>query len=258
MSKQTLAVLTVVVLTAASLQAAEKTPKIKSDDIPKNEKQLWKRIAKSQDELEANLMSGDPRFTAELDLTRRKVADLMLNAEGNKKSKAAVKDLAKAWNFWQRESDEIEVEDLKKYNLGTAAGKSFSPENDQTQDTDGIHSQSSNCLPDGDQRIEHDKAKQLDPGQKNYGPVADTYFPSPIQAYCGPTEINRIYRSNGRLYVCGPVANTGSEFRWRRYSHHQTTSQLARRADSNHQRSAPSRSAPAARYNSGGGSGRRR
>ena len=128
MNKYKLAVLTILVLTATFLRAAEKTPKIKSDDIPKNEKQLWKKITQSQDEIEANLMSGDPRFGAELALTRRKVADLMLNAEGDKKNKAVVKDLGRAWTFWARETDEIEVEDLKEYNLATAAGKSFNPE----------------------------------------------------------------------------------------------------------------------------------
>ncbi len=51
MNKYKLAILTTLFLTATVVQAVEKTPKIKSDDIPKNEKQRWKKITQSQDEL---------------------------------------------------------------------------------------------------------------------------------------------------------------------------------------------------------------
>jgi hypothetical protein len=78
-------------------------------------------------------MSGDPRFTAELDLARRKVADLILDAEGDKKNKAVVKDLSRCWNYWVRETDEITTEDLKEYTLATAAGKSFDPADNNPQ-----------------------------------------------------------------------------------------------------------------------------
>jgi hypothetical protein len=94
---------------------------------------MWWKIGKSQRDIEENLMSGDPRFTAELDLARRKVADLMLDAEGDKKNKAVVKDLSRCWNYWVRESDEIVTEDLKEYNLATAAGKSFDPADNNPQ-----------------------------------------------------------------------------------------------------------------------------
>jgi len=128
-----LAVLTGLLISGIALHADDKAPKLKKDDVPKNEKQMWKRITKSQKDIEENLMSGDPRFTAELDLARRKVADLMLDAEGDKKNKAVVKDLSRCWNYWVRETDEIVTEDLKEYNLATAAGKSFDPADNNPQ-----------------------------------------------------------------------------------------------------------------------------
>jgi len=120
-------------LTGLIMRASDDQPKIGRGDIPRNEKQLWKRVTKSQKDIEENLMSGDPRFTAELGLARRKVADLMLDAEGDKKNKAVVKDLSRCWNYWVRETDEIVTEDLKEYNLATAAGKSFDPANNNPQ-----------------------------------------------------------------------------------------------------------------------------
>jgi hypothetical protein len=119
--------------TGLILTASEAQLKIGKGDIPRNEKQMWRKIGKSQKDIEENLMSGDPRFTAELDLTRRKVADLMLDAEGDKKNKAVVKDLSRCWNYWVRETDEIVTEDLKEYNLATAAGKSFDPAGNNPQ-----------------------------------------------------------------------------------------------------------------------------
>ena len=76
---------------ATSLQAKYKDDKIAKDDIPRNEKKLWMRIDETQEKLESSLLSGDQRFLDQLELARKKVADIMLTAEDEKKNRAAVK-----------------------------------------------------------------------------------------------------------------------------------------------------------------------
>jgi len=233
MNKYKLAILTTLFLTATVVQAVEKTPKIKSDDIPKNEKQLWKKITQSQDEIEANLMSGDPRFGAELALTRRKVADLMLNAEGDKKNKAVVKDLGRAWTFWARETDEIEVEDLKEYNLATAAGKSFNPEDSQLQGNQNGRMQGNNYPPPVYQPNDQNTGYQENSGVQNYNPTGYTPYG---YGYSAPINITL-------------------GFTWKKGFYEKTSPQPTKGGGGHHQ--GPAQSAARTTYGAGGGGHRR-
>lgn len=111
-------------MAALTLQASDKPQKLRKDDIPRNEKQMWARIDAMQDEVEANLLSHDQRFLDELELARKKVADIMLTSESDKKDKVAVEELRqRSWTFWTRLVSEVEVEDVKEYNLNTALGQ---------------------------------------------------------------------------------------------------------------------------------------
>ena len=60
------------------------------------------KIDETQEHLESSLLSGDQRFLDQLDLARKKVADIMPTAEDEKKNKDDVKQLPRAWNFWKR------------------------------------------------------------------------------------------------------------------------------------------------------------
>jgi hypothetical protein len=108
---------------ATSLQAKYKDDKIAKDDIPRNEKKLWMKIDETQEKLESSLLSGDQRFLDQLELARKKVADIMLTAEDEKKNKDAVKQLPRAWNFWKRVIAQVEIDDLNEYNLNAALGQ---------------------------------------------------------------------------------------------------------------------------------------
>lgn len=173
-------------LTSLILAANDSQPKVRKDDVPKNERQMWRKIAKSQKDIEENLMSGDPRFATDLDLARRKVADLMLDAEGDKKNKAVVKDLSRCWNYWVRETDEIVTEDLKEYNLATAAGKSFDPADNNPQG--------------GSPYIGAPIQYQQVPVQQQYVPQAQSQ-----NEYMSPAPIN--YSSNPCLNQDGSYQN---------------------------------------------------
>jgi hypothetical protein len=108
---------------ATSLQAKYKDDKIAKDDIPRNEKKLWMKIDETQQKLESSLLSGDQRFLDQLELARKKVADIMLTAEDEKKNRAAVKDLPKGWYFWKRVIAQVEIDDVNEYNLNAALGQ---------------------------------------------------------------------------------------------------------------------------------------
>ena len=108
---------------ATSLQAKYKDDKIAKDDIPRNEKKLWMKIDETQEKLESSLLSGDQRFLDQLELARKKVADIMLTAEDEKKNRAAVKHLPRAWNFWKRVIAQVEIDDVNEYNLNAALGQ---------------------------------------------------------------------------------------------------------------------------------------
>ena len=108
-------------LLAATLHAKE--DKIAKDDIPRNEKKMWMKIDAEQEKIESSLLSGDQRFLDQLDLARKKVADIMLTAEDEKKNRAAVKQLPRAWNFWKRVTAQVEIDDVNEYNLNTALGQ---------------------------------------------------------------------------------------------------------------------------------------
>ena len=108
---------------ATSLQAKYKDDKIAKDDIPRNEKKLWMKIDETQEKLESSLLSGDQRFLDQLELARKKVADIMLTAEDEKKNKDAVKQLPRAWNFWKRVIAQVEIDDVNEYNLNAALGQ---------------------------------------------------------------------------------------------------------------------------------------
>jgi hypothetical protein len=110
-------------LLATSLQAKYKDDKIAKDDIPRNEKKLWMKIDETQEKLESSLLSGDQRFLDQLELARKKVADIMLTAEDEKKNRAAVKQLPRAWNFWKRVIAQVEIDDVNEYNLNAALGQ---------------------------------------------------------------------------------------------------------------------------------------
>jgi hypothetical protein len=122
MSKNKLTILATLIL-ATSLQAKYKDDKIAKDDIPRNEKKLWMRIDEMQEHLESSLLSGDQRFLDQLELARKKVADIMLTAEDEKKSKNAVKELPRAWYFWKRVTAQVEIDDVNEYNLNMALGQ---------------------------------------------------------------------------------------------------------------------------------------
>lgn len=122
--KLNLTVLTLFFIATFILHASDKPEKLRKDDIPRNEKQMWARIDAMQDEVEANLLSHDQRFLDELELARKEVATLMLNSESDKKDKKAVQELRqRTWTFWTRTVSEVEVEDVKEYNLNTALGQ---------------------------------------------------------------------------------------------------------------------------------------
>ena len=122
------ALLATLFLTAFTLYAGDKPDKLRKDDIPRNEKQMWARIDAMQEEVEANLLSHDQRFLDELELARKKVADIMLTAESDRKDKKAVQELRqRTWTFWTRTVSEVEVEDVKEYNLNTALGQRVLP-----------------------------------------------------------------------------------------------------------------------------------
>ena len=108
---------------ATSLQAKYKDDKIAKDDIPRNEKKLWMKIDETQEHLESSLLSGDQRFLDQLELARKKVADIMLTAEDEKKNKDAVKQLPRAWSFWKRVLAQVEIDDVNEYNLNAALGQ---------------------------------------------------------------------------------------------------------------------------------------
>ena len=110
MERQTLTVLVALTLFRAFLQASDKPDKLRKDDIPRNEKQMWARIDAMQDEVTTNLLSGDQRFLDELELARKKVADIMLTSESDKKDKKAVSELRqRTWTYWTRTCSEVEV-----------------------------------------------------------------------------------------------------------------------------------------------------
>jgi hypothetical protein len=108
---------------ATSLQAKYKDDKIAKDDVPRNEKNLWMKIDETQEKLESSLLSGDQRFLDQLELARKKVADIMLTAEDEKKNRAAVKQLPRAWSFWKRVLAQVEIDDVNEYNLNAALGQ---------------------------------------------------------------------------------------------------------------------------------------
>jgi hypothetical protein len=122
--KRNLTSITILFIVTCILQASDKPAKLRKDDIPRNEKQMWARIDAMQEEVEDNLLSHDQRFLDELELARRKVADIMLTSESDKKDKKAVQELRqRTWTFWTRTVSEVEVEDVKEYNLNTALGQ---------------------------------------------------------------------------------------------------------------------------------------
>jgi hypothetical protein len=122
MKRSILTILATLIL-ATSLQAKYKDDKIAKDDIPRNEKKLWMKIDETQEKLESSLLSGDQRFLDQLELARKKVADIMLTAEDEKKNKDAVKQLPRAWNFWKRVLAQVEIDDVNEYNLNAALGQ---------------------------------------------------------------------------------------------------------------------------------------
>jgi hypothetical protein len=81
------------------------------------------KIDETQEHLESSLLSGDKRFLDQLELARKKVADIMLNAEDEKKNRAAVKQLPRAWDFWKRLIAQVEIDDVNEYNLNAALGQ---------------------------------------------------------------------------------------------------------------------------------------
>ena len=111
--KRNLSSLTILFVATCILHAGDKPDKLRKDDIPRNEKQMWARIDAMQEEVEANLLSHDQRFLDELELARKKVADIMLTAESDRKDKKAVQELRqRTWTFWTRTVSEVEVEDV--------------------------------------------------------------------------------------------------------------------------------------------------
>jgi len=121
MKRNILTALATLLLATTLLHAKE--DKIAKDDIPRNEKKLWMKIDAEQEKIESSLLSGDQRFLDQLDLARKKVADIMLTAEDEKKNRAAVKQLPRAWNFWKRVTAQVEIDDVNEYNLNTALGQ---------------------------------------------------------------------------------------------------------------------------------------
>jgi hypothetical protein len=82
----------------------------------------------------AATLSGDQRFLDQLELARKKVADIMLTAEDEKKNKDAVKQLPRAWNFWKRVLAQVEIDDVNEYNLNAALGqRAPTPREEQEQ-----------------------------------------------------------------------------------------------------------------------------
>ena len=121
MKRNILTALATLLLATTLLHAKE--DKIAKDDIPRNEKKMWMKIDAEQEKIESSLLSGDQRFLDQLDLARKKVADIMLTAEDEKKNKQAVKQLPRAWNFWKRVTAQVEIDDVNEYNLNTALGQ---------------------------------------------------------------------------------------------------------------------------------------
>ena len=132
--KRTISTAIFTLILATSLQAKYKDDKIAKDDIPRNEKKLWMKIDETQEHLESSLLSGDQRFLDQLELARKKVADIMLTAEDEKKNKDAVKQLPRAWNFWKRVLAQVEIDDVNEYNLNAALGqRAPAPREEQEQ-----------------------------------------------------------------------------------------------------------------------------
>jgi hypothetical protein len=147
-----------------------------------------------------------------------------------RKNKEVVKDLGKAWTFWRRETDEIEVEDLKEYNLTTAAGKSFNPEDSQLQGNRNGRMQGNNYPPPVFQPNDQNTGYQQDGGVQNYNPTG--------------------YRPYGYGYS-GPV-NITLGFTWKKGFFEKTTSPQPTKVGGGHYQR-PGQSAARTIYAAGGG-----
>jgi len=165
------------ILATLLLATKYKDDKIAKDDIPRNEKKLWMKIDETQEHLESSLLSGDQRFLDQLELARKKVADIMLTAEDEKKNRAAVKDLPKAWYFWKRVLAQVEIDDVNEYNLNAALGQR-APEPREEQE------QRSQFVPPSAYQVQPQPVQVVVNNYQGYAP--QQAYAAPQQAYAPP------------------------------------------------------------------------
>ena len=107
----------------------------------------------------------------------------MLTAEDEKKNRAAVKELPRAWYFWKRVLAQVEIDDVNEYNLNAALGQ-CAPEPREEQEQHSQFAPASAYQPQPVQVVVNNYqgyAPQQPQPQQAYAPPVYPQYPKPTQ-----------------------------------------------------------------------------